>query len=66
MTGREIILNGNSSSYYARSGYRGEACGAMCGGNKITANGNARDYLGEHMCGGEILVKGSVGLLLAI
>jgi len=47
MTGGEIRLNRNSSSYYARSGYRGEACGAMCGGNKITANGNARDYLGS-------------------
>jgi len=35
-------------------------------GGKITVNGNARDYLGEHMCGGEILVKSSVGLLPAI
>jgi formylmethanofuran dehydrogenase subunit C len=32
-------------------------------GGKLTIEGDVLDFLGEHMCGGEILVKGNARLL---
>jgi formylmethanofuran dehydrogenase subunit C len=63
MTAGEILVKGNAA-YYAGGGYRGETCGMR--GGKLTIEGDALDYLGEHLCGGEIIVKGNVRLLAGV
>ena len=39
---------------------------ADAAGTKIIIEGDALDYLGEHLCGGEIIVKGNVRLLAGV
>jgi formylmethanofuran dehydrogenase subunit C len=39
---------------------------ADAAGTKIIIEGDVLDYLGEHLCGGEILVKGNARLLAGV